>query len=82
MRSAAVGYHLTVTPESEEQTERDQRAEALTEAGLPAGLSADGRDEGLTSKEPLDASGAGKHHRVTPPHTTIPDEKQSDEPGL
>lgn len=69
------------TPE-QEQPERDPRAEALTEAKLPAGLPSEGRDETLTSDEPLDAAGAGKHNRVTPPHTRIPDEKQSDEPGL
>jgi hypothetical protein len=71
-----------VTSESEEQTERDQREEELTEAKLPAGLASDGRDETLTSQEPLDAAGTGKNNRVTPPHTSIPDDEQSDEPGL
>jgi hypothetical protein len=71
-----------VTPESEEQAERDQREEALTETSLPAGLPSAGRDETLTSDEPLDAAGAGKNNRVTPPHTNIPDDRQSDEPGL
>lgn len=71
-----------MTREDEEPADRDPRAEALTEAKLPAGLPPDGRDESLTSQEPLDAAGSGKTNRVTPPHTTIPGEKQSDEPGL
>jgi hypothetical protein len=71
-----------VAPNDEQQTERDPRAEGLTEAKLPAGLPDEGRDESLTSQEPLDAAGAGKNNRVTPPRTEIPDEKQSDEPGL
>ena len=68
--------------DDEQPTDRDPREEALTEAKLPAGLPADGRDESLTSDEPLDAAGAGKTNRVTPPRTAIPKEKQSDEPGL
>jgi hypothetical protein len=71
-----------VGTDDEQQAQRDQRAEALAEARLPAGLPPEGRDESLTSEEPLDAAGAGKNNRVTPPRTWIPGEKQSDEPGL
>jgi len=82
LRTTAVGYPPIVASDDDQPSERDPRAEALAEGKLPAGLPADGRDETLTSQEPLDAAGTGKTNRVTPPRTTIPDDMQSDEPGL
>jgi len=59
--------------------QHDAREDADTNAGLPAGLERDGRDEELTSGDLVHPSGAGRHGHTTPPGTSLPDEDESAE---
>lgn len=62
----------------EDTGKRDPRKDAITNAGLPAGLESEGRDESLTSGDLVRPTGAGRHGHTTPPGTSLPDE--SDQP--
>ncbi len=62
-----------------ETGERDPRKDAIANAGLPAGLESEGRDESLTSGDLVHPSGAGPHGHTTPPGTSLPDEPEQPE---
>ena len=65
--------------EPNEVSERDPRKDAIANAGLPAGLESEGRDESLTRGELVDPTGSGPHGHTTPPGTSLPDDSEPPE---
>ena len=59
-----------------------QREDQIDSGKLPAGFEPDGRDEDLETGDLVHPTGSGPHGHTTPPGTSIPDEKQSDEPSI